>query len=108
VSGSLILIGGEPGIGKSTLLAIVLGALVQREDLPCALYVSGEESLSQVAERMQRLNCEGVNLYVLHQNNWQEIKKQIKKIRPKYLVIDSIQTTVSDNVASAPGSISQI
>jgi DNA repair protein RadA/Sms len=88
VPGSLILIGGEPGIGKSTLLTSVMGKLSQSHAGQVVLYVSGEESVNQVAERSKRV---GVN-----------------KLQPRFLVIDSIQTTSSSEIDSAPGSVSQI
>ncbi|MBF0208472.1 MAG: DNA repair protein RadA [Oligoflexia bacterium] len=108
VPGSVILIGGEPGIGKSTLLMELSGKLAQIDPDEIILYVSGEESLSQIADRSRRLGVLGKNFYVYHESNWQGIVEQIKKLKPKFFILDSIQTTVSAEILSAPGTISQI
>lgn len=108
VPGSLILIGGEPGIGKSTLLTSVTGELSRRFACENVLYVSGEESINQTAERAKRIGVSESSFYVYNETNWEKILEQIKKIKPKFLVIDSIQTTISSEVESPPGSISQI
>ncbi len=108
VPGSLVLIGGEPGIGKSTLLTSVMGKLSQRYEEHVVLYVSGEESVNQVAERSKRLGVNSENFYIYNETNWQKILDQINKLRPRFLVIDSIQTTSSSEIESAPGSVSQI
>ncbi len=109
VHGSLILIGGEPGIGKSTLLTGALGSLVENKNLNgSVLYVSGEESESQVANRAKRLNIESNEFYVINETSWQKIYEYIKTIKPKILVIDSIQTTISEEIGSAPGTVAQI
>ena len=108
VPGSLILIGGEPGIGKSTLLTAVMGKLSCRHSESAVLYVSGEESVNQVAERSKRVGVNANNFYIYNETNWQKILEQINKLRPKFLVIDSIQTTSSSEIDSAPGSVSQI
>lgn len=108
VRGSLTLIGGEPGIGKSTLLTEVIGRLAENDKNKNVLYVSGEESVSQIASRSKRIGVGGDNYYLLHETNWQNILIHIKKYRPQTLVIDSIQTTYSSEVQSAPGTISQI
>lgn len=107
VGGSLILIGGEPGIGKSTILTTVMGKLAKNSK-ENVLYISGEESVGQVAERTRRLKVESDNLYIYHETNWQNILEQIRKIKPRFMVLDSIQTTTSEEVPSAPGTISQI
>ena len=104
-TGSLILIGGEPGIGKSTLLTNIVGKLSEKEKI---LYVSGEESIGQVGSRIKRLGFNSDKLYVYHEVIWENIKSEIKKIRPKVLVIDSIQTTLTREVAASPGTPSQI
>jgi DNA repair protein RadA/Sms len=108
VPGSLILIGGEPGIGKSTLLTTVMGKLSCMHYESAVLYVSGEESVNQVAERSKRVGVNAENFYIYNETNWQKVLEQINKLKPKFLVIDSIQTTSSSEIDSAPGSVSQI
>lgn len=108
VPGSLVLIGGEPGIGKSTLLTKVLGGLAKNHPSKNVLYVSGEESPSQIGGRMRRLELSAENLYIYHETNWQAILEQIKILKPTFLVLDSIQTTVSGELNSPPGTVSQI
>ncbi|MBL7665390.1 MAG: DNA repair protein RadA [Bacteriovoracaceae bacterium] len=108
VEGSLTLIGGEPGIGKSTLLLEVSGKVAELFPEQKVLYISGEESTAQVAGRMKRLGMGIENLYILHASSWQNILEEIKKIKPILMILDSIQTTVSHEVASAPGTASQI
>jgi len=108
VEGSLILIGGEPGIGKSTLLTEVLSKLTILSPSDSILYVSGEESESQVANRSKRLGIKDSNFYIYNETSWQKILKQIKKLKPKFMVLDSIQTTISCEIQSAPGTVSQI
>ncbi|MCK5882113.1 MAG: DNA repair protein RadA [Bacteriovoracaceae bacterium] len=107
IRGSLVLIGGEPGVGKSTILTSIIGtlAIVTNDKV---LYTSGEESLGQVAERARRLGVESDNFFIYHETNWQNILEEIKKIRPKFLVLDSIQTTISNEISSGPGTVSQI
>jgi DNA repair protein RadA/Sms len=100
------LIGGNPGIGKSTLLLEVCGRLAKLNYK--LLYVSGEESSGQIASRCKRLGITSDNLLILHQNNLEEIKKEINSSKPTFLVIDSIQTTHSDLIQSPPGTMSQI
>lgn len=108
VRGSLVLIGGEPGIGKSTLLTKVMGGLAKNHHEQNVLYVSGEESPTQIGGRMRRLGIEADNLYIFHETNWQAILEQIKILKPNFLVLDSIQTTVSGELNSPPGTVSQI
>jgi len=109
VKGSLILVGGEPGIGKSTLLTKVLGNLSQKDVENRVLYVSGEESTSQIASRMRRLGIENnKNMFIYHEKDLENIFAEIKTIKPRFLVIDSIQTTLSPELQSAPGTISQV
>ncbi len=108
VPGSLCLIGGAPGIGKSTLLMEVMGRLAQQCPEDNALYISGEESEAQVGGRAQRVGISADNLFILNQTNWQNILGHIGEIRPKFLVLDSIQTTASGEVQSAPGTVTQI
>jgi DNA repair protein RadA/Sms len=106
--GSLTLIGGEPGIGKSTLLMEVCGKLLSEYGKERILYVSGEESESQIAGRSKRLGVNNDNFYIYNETNWQKILEQVKQLKPKFLVIDSIQTTHSSNVDSAAGTLTQI
>jgi len=108
VPGSLSLIGGEPGVGKSTLLMNICGLYSKKYPEEKVLYVSGEESMSQVASRAKRLGVNEDNLYLLYESNWQKISAQIKKLKPKFLVLDSIQTLYSQEIQSAPGTVSQI
>lgn len=108
VYGSLILIGGEPGIGKSTLLLEVFGKLCNNFPNEKFLYVSGEESSPQIATRAKRLGINFENLYILHQSSLKLIEQQIEKLKPSFLVLDSIQTTYSDEVGTSAGTVSQI
>jgi DNA repair protein RadA/Sms len=108
VPGSLILIGGEPGIGKSTLLTKVMGTLSLKHDGGNVLYVSGEESVGQVADRAKRVGVNANNFYIYNETNWQKVLEQINKLEPRFLVIDSIQTTTSSEIDSAPGTVTQI
>ena len=105
VPGAVILIGGDPGIGKSTLLLQVLAAVEGRLD---TLYVSGEESLSQVSLRASRLGLPRLDLPVLAETSVDLILDQLTKHRPGFVVIDSIQTLYTEALDSAPGSVSQI
>ena len=106
VPGSLILIGGEPGIGKSTLLLQVT-ALMADHTGP-ALYVSGEESARQIKMRAERLGIYTDNLYLVTETNLDVILGHVESIRPRVLVVDSIQTTYSEALNSAPGNVSQV
>src|SRR5436190_20515614 len=103
VPGSLILLGGEPGIGKSTLLLQISLKLTYRN-----LYVSGEESQKQIKMRAERITPNGDNCYILTETKTQNIFKQIETIEPEIVIIDSIQTLHTDYIESSPGSISQI
>jgi len=105
VAGSVVLIGGDPGIGKSTLL---LQALVRLNDDMNVLYVTGEESVSQVAMRAQRLGVEGVAMPLLAETELERIAAHIDESKPAVVVIDSIQTVYSSQLQSAPGSVSQV
>ena len=106
VIGSLVLIGGEPGIGKSTLLLQVSRDFAGQEEK--VLYVSGEESLEQIKLRGDRLGVCGGKLYLLAETNLERILAQAQKIMPQILVLDSVQTIFSSKLASSPGTISQV
>lgn len=106
VPGSVVLIGGDPGIGKSTLLLQAFAALAQR-GLKC-LYVSGEESQRQIKMRAERLGITSANLLILSETSLERILEQARKIQPLVLVIDSIQTIFSSALPSAPGSVGQV
>jgi len=104
VSGSIVLIAGEPGIGKSTLL---LQDALELKDVTI-LYISGEESESQIKMRANRLNIPSNDFYVLTETVTQSIFQEIKKLKPQLVIIDSIQTLQSNLIDSSPGSVSQI
>ena len=106
VPGSLVLLGGEPGIGKSTLV-IELAALLTKK-IGKALYVSGEESARQIKMRADRLGLDAPDLYLLTETNLDSIFAQIKELAPKLVVIDSIQTTYTEDIKSSPGLVSQV
>jgi len=104
VPGSLILLGGDPGIGKSTLL--LQFALSSKSKK--ILYVSGEESEKQIKMRAERINRNSEHCYILTETSTQNIFQQIEKLQPDILVVDSIQTLHTANIDSSPGSVSQI
>jgi DNA repair protein RadA/Sms len=103
VPGSLVLLGGEPGIGKSTLLLQIALSLPYK-----TLYVSGEESQKQIKMRADRILPTSENCFILTETKTQHIFTQIAEIQPDILVIDSIQTLQTDHIESAAGSVSQI
>lgn len=105
VSDSVILIGGDPGIGKSTLLLQILAQL--SKNYSC-LYVTGEESLQQIAMRAQRLGVQEPNLPLLAETNIEKITAIAQKVKPQILVIDSVQTVYTDILNSAPGGVGQV
>ena len=105
VPGSLVLVGGDPGIGKSTLLLQVCQKLSENRSV---LYISGEESLSQIKLRANRMGTFQENLKLLCETNLAAIRSVIEKRKPELVIIDSIQTMYSEEVTSAPGSISQV
>ncbi len=104
VPGSLVLIGGEPGIGKSTLiLQTVLGLNSLK-----TLYVSGEESARQLKLRADRINSNSENCFIVCETNLEQVFVHIQNLKPELVVIDSIQTIFTDTVESSPGSVSQV
>ncbi len=105
VEGSYLLLGGEPGIGKSTLL---LQALEQLGKSRKVLYVTGEESVEQVKLRAERLEVEGEDLYLAAETNWEKILGMVEEVGPDVLAVDSIQTMFTNEIASAPGSVAQV
>lgn len=106
VKGSLILVGGDPGIGKSTLLLQVCKNISERDNK--VLYISGEESLKQIKIRANRMGEFSSNLLLLCETSLDNIEVTIKRENPKVVVIDSIQTMYKEDVAVAPGSVSQV
>ncbi len=106
VQGSLVLIAGDPGIGKSTILLQTSGGLANSDKK--VLYVSAEESASQLKLRADRLGVKNGNIYIYPQTNLESIKTQIEELNPDMVVIDSIQAIYSQTVSSSAGSVSQI
>jgi DNA repair protein RadA/Sms len=106
VVGTVVLIGGDPGIGKSTLLLQALDRLARKGT--GVLYVSGEESLRQIKIRADRIDAAAQNIFVLAENCLEKILEEIRKLKPQVVVIDSIQTLFSLQLQSAPGSIGQV
>ena len=105
VPGSLILVGGDPGIGKSTLLLQMAARMEKQESL---LYVSGEESLAQVALRAQRLGQGAESAWLLCETRLEAILEEFQRLKPRVCVLDSIQTIYREDIDSAPGSVSQL
>lgn len=112
VSGSLVLVGGDPGIGKSTLLLQAAAGLSRQLSKAAAsdvvLYVSGEESASQLRMRSDRLDVSYQQVYIHTETSMELIREQVTRLQPRALVIDSIQTVFTADIASAPGSVSQV
>jgi len=106
VAGSLVLIGGAPGIGKSTIVMQMADKLAMNGT--SVLYVSGEESERQIKMRGERLGVASENLFLLPETNLQAILAEANALRPEFVIVDSIQTVFSDQVESAPGSVSQV
>ena len=105
VTGSVVLLSGEPGIGKSTLLMQISDVLGKSRKV---LYVSGEESGGQLSLRAKRLGVAGDQLYILTETNLEQILSEADAVKPDVMILDSIQTIYSDKVSSAPGSVTQV
>ncbi|WP_146553699.1 DNA repair protein RadA [Rummeliibacillus sp. SL167] len=106
VPGSLVLIGGDPGIGKSTLLLQVSALLSNKGHR--VLYISGEESIHQTKLRAERLGVKSPELYIYSETNLEFLNQTIDEVQPKFVIVDSIQTVYHPNITSAPGSVSQV
>lgn len=104
VPGSLVLLGGEPGIGKSTL---ILQTVLNLENIK-TLYISGEESSRQLKMRADRINANNEGCYILCETNLEQIFVSIKNLQPDFVVVDSIQTIFTEHIESSPGSVSQV
>lgn len=106
VPGSLVLVGGDPGIGKSTLLLQVCRNLAKKEAL--VLYISGEESLRQIKLRANRIGTFNEKLRLLCETNLDKVREVMERIKPDVAIVDSIQTMYDEEIGSAPGSVSQV
>ena len=106
VPGSLVLVGGDPGIGKSTLLLEVATQVADRYGP--TLYVSGEESARQIKMRADRLGINAHDLFLVTETNLDAILDHVQSVKPALLIVDSIQTTHTDELKSAAGSVSQV
>ncbi|EGT2232246.1 TPA: DNA repair protein RadA [Clostridioides difficile] len=106
VKGSLVLVGGDPGIGKSTLLIQVSSNVANLGKT--VLYITGEESESQIKMRAKRLGINSENLYIFAENNLNIIESYLESVNPELIILDSIQTVFSPEISSAPGTVSQI
>lgn len=105
VKGSVTLVGGDPGIGKSTLLLQLAGNLAPQSKV---LYISGEESIKQIKIRGKRLGVNNENLLILGETDIDLVIEQVEKMMPEAIIVDSIQTVYTSDIASAPGSVSQV
>jgi DNA repair protein RadA/Sms len=105
VKGSLVLVGGDPGIGKSTLLLQLCRTIKTNKPI---LYISGEESLKQIKLRADRLEVKNKNLYLVSETNLDSLLSDIEKLNPEIIILDSIQTAYNPRLTSAPGSVSQV
>lgn len=106
IPGSMILVGGDPGIGKSTLLLQVSDNIAKSGKQ--VLYISGEESENQIKMRAKRLNVDSENLYIYTENNLSAIEVVISDVKPDVIIVDSVQTMINPEINSAPGTVSQI
>jgi DNA repair protein RadA/Sms len=106
--GSVTLLVGEPGIGKSTFLLNICSLLCRHLVNKKVLYVSGEENELQIVDRCKRLKINHPNLYIINENNWKEIELAIESMKPSFLILDSIQTVYSDDLNGQNGSLAQI
>jgi DNA repair protein RadA/Sms len=106
--GSFTLIGGSPGVGKSTLLLTICASFLMEHPRSKILYVSGEESCNQIIQRCNRLGITSDRLLILNETNWQDIQDEVKNIDPALFILDSIQTTMSSDIQSMAGTVSQI
>lgn len=106
VKGSLNLIGGNPGIGKSTLLLQVAGAFAKKGNT--VLYICGEESQEQTSLRAKRIGIDEENLFLFHETSLEVIRSEIEAIKPQILIIDSVQIVYKNDIPSAPGSVTQV
>jgi DNA repair protein RadA/Sms len=106
VAGSLVLLGGDPGIGKSTLMLQAMDSLARQKGI--VLYASGEESAGQTRMRGERLKVTADKLYVVAENSLEKILLHVEKLKPSVLVVDSIQTVYTSALESAPGSVGQV
>ena len=106
VPGSLILVGGDPGIGKSTLLLQVAGLIAATHGT--CLYISGEESVRQIKMRADRMQLEAQDLFLVTETNLSVMLQHIEEVQPIVVIVDSIQTTYSDDLSSSAGSVSQV
>lgn len=100
VAGSLVLLAGEPGIGKSTILAQIADAIVAQTENKNIIYVSGEESAVQIKSRLERLNCRINNINFINETNLEKIIATVVQIKPSLTIIDSIQTVYSSLIPS--------
>lgn len=105
VKGSLVLVGGAPGIGKSTLMLQICDSLCRFANV---LYVSGEESQRQIKLRAERLKVRGEGLYLLSETNLEDVMEAVQELKPDVLIVDSIQTMYNGDAASTPGSVGQV
>lgn len=106
VEGSLILLSGEPGIGKSTLTMQVLDRMAEQKER--VLYITGEESVEQVSDRARRLGCSHENIQILYESSLENIVATIESEKPNFLVVDSIQVVASSEIPGVAGSLSQV